>query len=115
MSKFCKLEFPRPVHNIPLQGSGGPYSEFNLREIGNSKYCSLTFSLVVLKCTKQFDISRIEEKYVALESAFYPDQHVGIREDGELQVPEKTPPLDRAALFIPFFHSSPTPTAVSSS
>jgi hypothetical protein len=64
-------------------GSGGPYAEFVLREI--------------------------EGKYVALESGFYPGQHVGIREDGELQPTSETPPRHRASLFIPFPQFSTLP------
>ena len=47
---------------------------------------------------------------MALESGFYPGQHVGVREDGEIQPPAETPPMDRASLFVPFPHFySPSP------
>ena len=46
------------------------------------------------------------ESYVALESAVYPGQHVGISEDGEMKPPGETPPMDPGSLFIPFLHSS---------
>ena len=50
-------------------------------------------------------VSSISEgKYVALESVFYPGQHVGIRENGELKPTAETAALDRASLFIPFPH-----------
>jgi hypothetical protein len=70
------------------QEDGMGYSDFNLHEIGDS--------------------------YVALESAIYPGQHVGIREDGELQPPDETPPMDRGSLFIPFLHSPPASARFSS-
>ena len=54
----------------------------------------------------------IEDKYVALESAFYPGQHLGILEDGELKPPPETPALDRASLFIPFPHATVSAHAV---
>ena len=53
-----------------------------------------------------------EEKYVALESVFYESQCVGICDDGDLQSPDETPPLDRASLFIPFQHTSVTAVSV---
>ena len=49
---------------------------------------------------------------MALESAFYPDQYVGISDDGELQSPEETSAVDRASLFIPFLHSFVTAVSV---
>ena len=49
----------------------------------------------------------LDEKYVALESVFYPNQHIGIDEDGGLRPPPDTPARDRTSLFIPFPHSPP--------
>lgn len=46
-----------------------------------------------------------EDKYIVLESAFYPGQYVGIQEDGNLLPPGETPFRDRASLFISFPHS----------
>ena len=54
----------------------------------------------------------LEEKYVALESVFYERQYVGVGDDGDLQSPDETPPLDRASLFIPFQHISVTAVSV---
>jgi hypothetical protein len=48
---------------------------------------------------------------VALESAVYPGQHVGIREDGELKSAAETPPMDPSSFFIPFLHSSASGSA----
>ena len=53
-----------------------------------------------------------EGKYVALESGFYPGQHVGVRENGELQPPPETPARHRASLFIPFPQFSTPPANV---
>ena len=43
---------------------------------------------------------------VLLESAFYPGQHLGILDNGELKPPPETPALDRASLFISFPHAT---------
>ena len=43
-----------------------------------------------------------ENKYVALKSVFYPGQHVGILENGELKPPSETTAQDRSSLFIPY-------------
>jgi len=46
--------------------------------------------------------SHSENKYVALKSVFYPSQHVGILENGELKPPSETTAQDRSSLFIPY-------------
>ena len=57
-------------------------------------------------CATYSHVSLCVDNYVALESAVYPGQHVGVGEDGEICPPAETPPMDLASLFVPFLHSS---------
>jgi hypothetical protein len=59
----------------------------------------------------EFNVHEVGGSFVALESAVYPGQHVGIREDGELKSAAETPPMDPSSFFIPFLHSSASGSA----